>query len=403
MTSIARNSFTIELNDLFGMDSAGNGSFTFKPDTLLIPTDTLSTIKFAPRTLRELVDMVGKNNITIQYFVRASGYVSGHDCSATYTIYTYGDFGGKIAGPKPMWSAGKPPVNSGWLPFVTTSEPLNRLYTNQDCKGSGCKCFFKIKGGWRNTKISLRVVVTVDLINYCTLPGTNNIQGDMCYEYMSNYLSTNQPSQSISDYLQNFCLRTFPEGGLENLLRLPENNKLGNICGCNMPGRFYDELVESINGANPNINLTQVAPACVFPRCVKATFKNNQLRNCPPVRCLNIVNLNGNKIIGNVIVEQSNECSDISVDNTPPATNPPGSTPPGSKPPPPNGGSKPPPAAGSFWTRNRWLIIGSIILLIIIIIIVFFVIRRNKNTTLETNIDTYGAYDTLDDFNNGDY
>lgn len=385
----AINNFTIYKNNIFTCDSHGNGSYTFNPQDFSIPVGTISG---SPSNLHDLYQMVGSNNISIDYYVSATGSVTGHDCWATFTLYASGILSNpsctsnsnKIS----LHSTGGNPggggtVNSGWVPLMKNSIGiLNSLQTHQECNGSGCGCNFTNYGGWNGIIISLKIDVTVNLYSYCTTDGTKNIHNDICYNYISNYIKAPAlgPDQRITDYMKHYCNTTYPKGGLSIFNQpISIDQKDYNICACNMPDEYYQQFEQSIKGQFPTLNLGSIRPNCLLPACVTSTFKNNELDNCPLPQCLDIVNIsNSNFATNNVNINQNQNCQQYGIEKS------------GTSVPAPVPVPKPSPTSENFIKKHKWLIIGIILAIFMIAIIIIIITAFYSSDDSEKNIITGG-------------
>jgi len=356
-------SFTINKNNVLVPDAYGNGSVVFTVDQLPIPITDLAGL---PQNLFGLINLVGPTNIKMAYYARAYGTVSSHACFATHTLYGFAglsDTQGKISTQTPNTGLASTSnnfdaggyVDSGWQSLQYNGPLMISSFTSSDgCVGS-CDpvfCQFATLGGWKQMQISLRIDVTVTLLNYCLTPNQYNINSDLCYNYMSDYLNSgkNPPTQEITDYLKNYCATKFPNKGLEIF---NDESIIGvkdyNICACNMDDKYYNQFIQSLKGQFPAMNLGSIRPACLLPECVNSKFKNNQLDGCPIPQCFEVVNISNSGISGNVNINQNSNCATYGI---PAGTNP---TP-------------------TFWdTYKVYIIIGIFLLVVIIAFIIYFV------------------------------
>lgn len=383
-TNGATNTFSIYKNYIFTCNSHGVGSYTFNSQDLPIPAGTITG---SPATLQDLYQMVGPNNISIDYYVSALGSVSSHECWAVYTLYATAvisdpsctSYTNKVslASTSDDPSSGAP-VNSGWIPLIKNTVALIvSLQTHEESVGSGTGCKFESEGGWKTVSISLKIDVAVNLYNYCTLNGTKNIHTDMCYNYISDYIGIKGlgADQHITDYMKSYCITAYPKGGLSIFNEpLTIDQRDYNICGCNMPDQYYQQFEQSIKSQYPNLDLGSIRPNCLLPACVTSTFKNNELSGCPVPQCLDIVNINNSNIADNVNVSQKQKCNQIFNGGTPT----PGPSPS------PSPGPTPSPSTKSFWEKYKWWILGIILVIIILTIVIMFVTTRSSDTDFQS-------------------
>lgn len=352
------NTFSIQLNNLSALQSDGSSNRFLSADDLTIPPNSLPG---APSNLAELVQFVGPNNISMSYYCEAAGYVTGHLCSATYVLYCQASYTNNTKSQDTFIAVSEfargGPIVSTWYPIVVnTNNLINNLTTKSVC--SGACCTFEYYGGWKNTTINLRIDVIVNLLNYCTLPGTQNIYSDICYNYIADYINKNGATQQITDYLGEYCASKYPSASLETFADPNNPNpKDNNICACNLPQEVYNQFEQSLDSHFPNLDLGSIRPNCLVPACVVSRFKNNKLDGCQIPKCLNVVNFSGNNISGSVVVDQNQQCSSRGI-----AT----------------GGSG---SNKNIWSEYKWpLIILIIILLILIFLVIFLTTKKKKYT-----------------------
>lgn len=314
--------FTIYKNNVMKLDDDGDGEKKFKPTDLAIPNPPTGY----PTTLPELATLVGVKNMSISYYVQATGSVSSHDCWASYTLSVQADM---VKGSDPkstnkiaIWSTDNNPgrggaVASGWQALANNvSAIIDKLKSSEDCHGSGCWCAFESKGGWEKTNISLRIDVVVDLVGFCTTEGAENMHSTICFNYISDFITQNGPTQQISTYLANYCKAKFPKGGLSNFNDPKKGDHMDfQLCACNMPDSDYQGFLQSIRKSFPKINLGSIRPNCLLPACVTSPFKNSEIGKCDLIpQCLNVVTFRDNNIAGNVDVNQDQNCSSFGID-----------------------------------------------------------------------------------------
>jgi hypothetical protein len=375
------DSFIIVLNDVINCDPDGNGSATFSQNDFIIPPNTIGG---PPTTVSQLINFVGESNISIDYYAIYSGQVSQHDCNCDYTLYAQAIFSGTTGSKVPLFTAPKDAqtYSSTEIRIVSNSkQSIIRLDSSMGKEGGGCGCKFQSYGGFDNITISLKTVVTVQMINFCTTG--DNIHYDMCYNYMGNYLSNANygPTQEISDYMLGYCSRNYPDGTL-NMWGEPENMdpKDYQICACNMPpdqySTFYSDVLEEI----PTLAFGSIATQCLFPPCVTSPFKGIGLNGCPVPQCLNIIDFDDVTINGDLSAEQQQECNELGI---------------------PTGGSSTPPSGNNPNDNNNdnnnndnndnnntnyiWWALGLLLIIIIIVVLIlaiYFMMKKKKKVEL---------------------
>ncbi|AVL94091.1 hypothetical protein mvi_731 [Megavirus vitis] len=370
--------FQIYLNDVVKTDSHGRSNITFNQDNILIPSPPPGI----PNKLKDLVQSVGPGSVSFTYYIAATGSVASHDCFCTYTMMVDINMintqnqNKTTTGAIGIWSTSHDPdnggsVNSGWQRIASGVEDLiTGLSSHEKSSGSGCWCAFEHYGGWNNVRLSVRIDASVNLLNYCTSNGTNNIHGDMCYNYISDYITKNGANQQITTYMQNYCSKKYPNDGLSIFNQpISIDKKDYNICACNMPDQYYQEFEQSIKNQFPSLDLGSIRPNCLLPACVTSAFKNNELNNCPIPQCLSIVDINNSNIAGPTTINQSQDCKQYGITpNSPPNPNPNPSPNPN-----PNPNPGPSPVNKNFIDKYKWYILGIIIVLIIIAMIIVII------------------------------
>lgn len=167
--------FSIYLNDLFRCDETGQGGASIPTASLQVPA---GVVPGSQVNLEELVGKVGPQAININWYSRASGSVSDHDCRATWLLYVGGQavapFNANSSTdipPAVVWrtshnpNAGGP-IDGPWVPMEgTLNKIVKEVGSYGDCddsgSGTGCGCRFPSKGGWENAIISVRVDIEV--------------------------------------------------------------------------------------------------------------------------------------------------------------------------------------------------------------------------------------------------
>lgn len=330
--------FTIYLNNLYNCSDEGQGGVVIKSSMLKIPVDAMDG---APDTLSELINIVGPQAVKMNWYAKAAGTVSSHDCWATYVLLIQSvvamppaTSGNEITPSVALWRTSNSPNAGGpfdgpWtLMTGNTQKVVTQVSTGDDCDGSdggGCGCRFPSKGGWKGTSISLRVDVEVFMMTFCTT-GVN-IHEDICYNYISDYISVTPSgaTQHMSDYMGEYCNTKYPNGDLSlfNSIETIGDEKDYNICACNMPQKNYDEFYASAQGYYSDLNFGSIRYACLFPPCVNSDFMPNNLDKCPVPQCLNVVVLDGNEIEGDVEINQKADCEEYGITEDAAAGTPP--------------------------------------------------------------------------------
>ena len=162
--------FTIFGNTPLQCNSDGSGSITYGPSDYIIPSGKIPS--GLPSNLSDLIQQVGANNVTIDYYVAASGLVSGYDCIQNINLYATGTLSDNVTSnavnvAQSQGSDGGPIQQTFYPLFNNTNKLLTRLTTNSIASGSGSGCRFEYYGGWSKTQVLVNTVVYVDLTQYC--------------------------------------------------------------------------------------------------------------------------------------------------------------------------------------------------------------------------------------------
>ncbi|MEM3062277.1 MAG: hypothetical protein QW303_01835 [Nitrososphaerota archaeon] len=373
--------FTIYKSNILLPDAHGNSFINLSNYLFPTPPD----LRLPYNYLHYLHSLVKPSHIMLAYYVKATGEVAKHNCVATYTLYANAklDDGTSINKIGIVQTSSNPdsggPVNTDWVDLgYRGSGLIIELSTNEDCSGSGCFCGFeKSYGGWSKINISLRIDVSVDLLNYCTTPGTQNIYKDMCYDFISNYIVKNGATQQINDYLEQYCTRKYPNGDLSIFdTKGTMDKKDYNICACNMSQNNYDQFEKSLKEHFPSLSLGSIRPQCLLPACIVSTFKNSKLDNCPVPQCFNLVDIDRSNIIGNVVINQSQDCSSYGIKGYSPVSPPTTSPVSPDKPPSTNFLQK----AIQFISEHRIPVVVSFLVVILVIIVIIVLSMGNGKT-----------------------
>lgn len=392
--------FTLTLNNVINTQRNGLGNATFNESNLIIPRANLLT--GMPSSLPLLAVTLPAEYITFRYSNKLAGRVFGHTCWRADELKIYAfvknvHTGGTIrlppAGevnlittpcspsrslddPIMAFSAAKPPIISFEYAGPGVISSLHTFGHCEPCiiKGdlNGCNtCEF---GGFE-VSISLIIDVTIDMVAYCTKG--SNIHNELCYNYMADYLPRYGSNTTIDSYLTSYCSSKFPN---KDLSIFNDPNDTGiidkrdyDICACNMDQKNYDIFLNHLNEKlHTTISLGSIKPNCLFPACLLSHFKNSRLGlpkvgagPCPVPQCLNIVDMHGNNIIGDVVINQSADCKSYGI-----------GVPPSEKTSP--SGPSITPNVITYNTFTYVYIIAGIVLLVIIIIIIIAIFVKKK-------------------------
>ena len=162
--------FTIMSNKVLHCNRDGSGSVEFNATDFVIPPGQLPS--GLPASLSDLIMQVGPQNVVIDYYVSASGRVSGYDCGQAISLYAIGELSdttisNSIHVAQDQGHNGGP-VPQVWYPlFDNTNKILTKVTSHSVARGSGRGCYFESYGGWDKTQIQINTVVQVNLAQYC--------------------------------------------------------------------------------------------------------------------------------------------------------------------------------------------------------------------------------------------
>lgn len=311
-TNRSNNSFTIYKNNILLCDANGNASITIDPSTIMIPSDTIKGLPSnSVRNISDLISTIGTDKINLTYSVSANGFVSKHDCWCTYNLYVNGELNNGIKLDRVLIASTKNDPNngnaisSGWMVMQpsNTSSIIVKLSANGSSDGTqGCQCNFQSYGGWKGVYISLKIDIIMDLMSYCT--SGQNINQDVCFDYIGNYINTYGPTPNISNYLSQYCAQKYPDSSIEmwqSGKKVSERDR--EICACSLPSQEYADYYSKIQSKIPSINIGTNPAACLLPACNSSRFKTVDNNKCMIPTCLHM------SADGKVTVDPSVNCT----------------------------------------------------------------------------------------------
>ena len=326
--------FVAELNNfLSGLDERGNKERNIIPSEIKFVNNN---VNIGVKNLQELLNLnINGKYINYSIFVNAKGVTGNVGLMDTYLagLQVVGNDNmfkvviAKSEDEKPfLLGVGNDRVLSGevvnacnfatgkydydcWTQLYDGSELLKKIKTEnvQIGKPFGTEGYFFSTGGWSNINVSMLMFVTVNIVNYCTEPNSDNISNNFCYPLMANYFTNVSSGLDINteEYINKYCSNKFSD----DLLKLKKDGKINdrdlNICACNMPEESYysyDELIDPTN------KIPTRQSKCFIGSCLNSNFKPMELRQCPPASCINIASLGSTNVTGNLTVEQQSNC-----------------------------------------------------------------------------------------------
>uniref|UniRef100_A0A6C0C819 Uncharacterized protein n=1 Tax=viral metagenome TaxID=1070528 RepID=A0A6C0C819_9ZZZZ len=339
-------------NFLNNLPKNGDSAKNVNPNELIFSSDVIGG--GLPRTLRDLLKIVPSKYITYSVYVNANGSVSNHDCwQYNFLVilgYTGNNVDGTVSVARTDWKpdSGGPISSFGgetyefdkqsWYKLYSGSKMLDKITSgNRVQLGSGSTCRFYPFGGWSEARVSVLFFVTVDVREYCT--ESDNIGNDFCFTMMNDYLGQKEKrgkmEPSIAGYLLNYCSRN-----VADLTSASSRNQ--QICACNMPDSAYTKY-------DLDKNISGIRTPCYLDDCLRSNFKPGNFNDCPSPACLNLLSIDRSPIGGNLSIDQSSQCLNITKNNDD-DTNPSLIV------------------EKSFWEKNKIIIIVVIVIIILLII-----------------------------------
>jgi hypothetical protein len=399
------NTFSFILPNFLRLNNAsGTNNYTFSNG---LPMPQMAGYE-GINNLADLIRLVGPQNIRMNYWLSGSGQVPSHDCDCTHTqvatlnVPGYSSSGVQIFSDK---GQGGRPWNISPNDWKLVAQSVNALPTSLNMRagsnGPGCGCANNSDlRTWGNIYMSIRADVTVELLRWCTAPGSDNIRNPLCQTHMGDIMHTRAAgSTAITSFLQNdFCRRRFPDGLLQNITNPAAGVDPADIdlCACNMPQSSYDALVASIS-KDANISIGSVRPPCLLSKCLNSNFKGTNIDQCPGATCINFANLEGNRITGNVSINQTVQgCATVRIGGSEGGGN--GGSEGGTGGLPSDTTNQTPTA--SPWRYLIWIILGIVVIALVIYLIYLIVGRNNAKTLAAASLPqgspfTPGKYTTI--------
>jgi len=316
--------FSFVIDNFLTLYTGGGGSYIFGANDYNIPSTYV--LPGMPDNLTNLIALVPSQYLSLTFAFSGTGNLGGFDCDRQYTLYANVSFYNGERVENTLITQSSPNSNRGGYidtGFITIphtgSSALYQVTFYAACSGSGCGCVPAYI--WGDIKMSMKVTVSIAMINYCTETGTENIYGDFCYNYIASYMVQNQKSsspsmQGIATYLNEYCTTKYVNKGL-SLFNSPNDidNKDYNICACNMDKGDYMTFLQSVEN-QIHVSLGSIAGQCLLPACKESSFQPGYLDGCPVPQCLNIVNINESNIAGPVSINESADCTQYDISNT---------------------------------------------------------------------------------------
>jgi hypothetical protein len=392
ITSDGLQTFTIVLSDyILSPNKDGTSKYDpIDPTKIRVPTNLVNM--GLPPTLSAVINKFTPSNVSTRYYATASGNLPNWDGGcAPQILLLKGGFNSDGNNSQisqttvttyNSTTAGKAIISTPvLLQTVTNPYVVTNIKTSGSAVGSDPigKCSFgDDSNGWEQTTVTISIEVTIKTLTYCTTLGNNYVHdSDFCYQYVGDYIHNIGTNSTIDTYMSDLCARTFYQNTTLDVfnepLKSPMDEKYYQICACNMPEKDYDDMKQSISDTDPDINITNIVPKCLFNPCVSSNFKPANTEGCNAPSCLNIISMQ-NDNIPNVEIDQTCNIDNSNTNGDPNSD--------------PNGDPDPSKKGDSDNTSNKygWLWASGILLIIvvIIIIIVVIVVTRNKKKKVNT-------------------
>lgn len=141
------------------------------------------------------------------------------------------------------------------------------------------------------------------MLNYCNR-GTNMVK-DVCYNYYAKF----KPA-GWTDALTNYCRS---QGATIETMANNRGNfdaHTFNLCVCNMPTTEYIKLETALRQqVYPLLEGVSLGdPRCLFPGCAASPSFQPENLKCPPISCIQAININASGTIGPISIDQKIQC-----------------------------------------------------------------------------------------------
>ena len=197
--SIATDNFEYIQYNVFGLPTNGDGHKQVDRSFYKLP-DNLVKMGY-PQDIVQLRTILGPENVQLKISASLQGKAGAHACWQYRTItmkgeYPNGDETNRVTIATSPYDPGQELVLDGndFTVLVNNARDIITYYSTEggaDGSGSGCGATFNRNDGWTNMVVNIKIECKFNLYQYCTLPNSDNLGTDMCYNFMSDYLSLN--------------------------------------------------------------------------------------------------------------------------------------------------------------------------------------------------------------------
>ena len=225
--AVVPNTFTINIDSVLRPNSDGSAQADIPH--VQIPSGIMEGV---PKLLAELIDMVGKDNINLEYYLKPRGVATGHSCwGKRYlnVIPTYDhDHEMPVVTIAETTNIPDTPTDFDsydWILLSKTNLLMTKITSGGSDDGSGNYCSFASRGGWKSVTIDMQIKVVINLSDFCK--GCEGSHKDICTKNIDKAIiinkieSTQSQPQSIKQRLQNH------RGGVQHFT---QKNQGGNKC-----------------------------------------------------------------------------------------------------------------------------------------------------------------------------
>lgn len=314
----ANNQFTSTWPGVLDPDKDGNDLHEIDVGTFYPIPEELQRVGW-PTTVPALLTLVGANNVNINWYFAPNGTTTGHQCKALRYLAVKGywqqDANGQteyITVVEADQSLGGTASGDGtaWTAFqLNTHDIFRKLKCEADCDWSifsGCDCYNNMS--WEGLKLDLKMVVTVNIHNWCNSSDGTNYSNALCYNYMGDYIQTYGVDTDTTNAMQSYCQNKYPNDSLSifnSVCTLPGGDC--QVCACNMAQDNYDQFYQSLEDQE-QIDKGSLRSNCMLPACAGSIFKGIGLDGCPGPACINTVVVDDTNNAGNINIAQNATC-----------------------------------------------------------------------------------------------
>jgi hypothetical protein len=128
-----------------------------------------------------------------------------------------------------------------------------------------------------------------------------------CFNFFQNYMNLIGPNGQLDQLFHNYCSTKYKT--IQDAIQDP-------VCACHLDDKVYSDILRYLNKKFKNVDkvFDQNKTRCVLPQCASSNFPYSTIgkMKCQGVRCLNIVEVEGNNIdFSKITINQSGDCINL--------------------------------------------------------------------------------------------